>query len=750
MNLDDKTQRNLKEFKPMIESISGKGVGLIIFLLLVISAGVYALYVQLTKGQIVTGMRDYAMWGIYDVNFIFFIGISYAGALISGILHLLRVPWRAPIIRMAETITVVSTMIGPAYIFLSMGRLDRLQHLVLFGRIQSPIVWDVIAISTYLSGSIIFLYLAMIRDMAVLRDNPVQRWKWRNGVYRFLSVKYRDTIKQRELLNIATDLLSIVIIPLAILVHSVLAWIFGMTLRPGWHSTIFAPYFVVAAVYSGTGVLIIVMWIFRKVYHLESYITKIHFKYLAFIMIILGALYGYFTFSEYLTSWYGSIKWDMAVLYRLFSPRQYWYTFVFAAFVGVLLPIVIIGIPKFRTINSIFFAACIAVIALWVKRYLIIIPTLETPLLPVHDLRPEYVNYSPTWVEWTLTTAGVALFILLFYLYSKFVPILTMTSHGEEKDYSRLRKKVFERQMKRLIQIRKKSNTAIIPVILLALTFSFSSVFSQESSSNKTNLKLDYFNQSGSRSLTATLRSKIEGKYKPVAGMTISFDAVSGKGKKNLGTSKTSEKGKASIDLPEEMFSTGGEKGVYSFEATFDGTTEYVNSSASAAVRNADMALSFVQKDSVKQIVCKVAGKDKDGKPVNVNDVKVSFYVPRTFSLLKVGEGTLADGLVNVDFPVTLPGDSAGYLMVVAKIEDDETYGNVETHGGVSWGKPLIPEKIVHRGLGDTNAPLWMVYTLIVLLSVVWFHYLYIIFTIFRIRFIGKREEKKLKEAAVA
>ena len=124
--------------------------------------------------------------------------------------------------------------------------------------------------------------------------------------------------------------------------------------------------------------------------------------------------------------------------------------------------------------------------------------------------------------------------------------------------------------------------------------------------------------------------------------------------------------------------------------------------------------------------------------------------MPRTFSLLKVGEGTLADGLVNVDFPVTLPGDSAGYLMVVAKIEDDETYGNVETHGGVSWGKPLIPEKIVHRGLGDTNAPLWMVYTLIVLLSVVWFHYLYIIFTIFRIRFIGKREEKKLKEAAVA
>ena len=323
MNIDEKTLKNLNEFKPQVETISKRGVVLIIFLLAVISVGIYALYIQITRGHIVTGMRDNVVWGLYIVNFIFFIGISYAGALISGILHLLRVPWRTPIIRMAEMITVISTLIGPSYILLCIGRLDRLPNLILFGRIQSPIVWDVIAISTYLSGSIIFLYLAMIRDMAVMRDNPVKKWKWRNPLYRFLSVRYEDTTKQRELLNICTDLLSIVIIPLAILVHSVLAWIFGMTLRPGWHSTIFAPYFVVAAVYSGTGVLIMVMWVFRKVYKLEHHITKIHFNYLAIIMIILGALYGYFTFSEYLTSWYGSIKWDMEVLYRLFNPNEY-------------------------------------------------------------------------------------------------------------------------------------------------------------------------------------------------------------------------------------------------------------------------------------------------------------------------------------------------------------------------------------------------------------------------------------------
>jgi len=149
----------------------------------------------------------------------------------------------------------------------------------------------------------------MIRDMALLRDNPVKKAKWRNPIYRFLSVRYQDTTKQKELLNVATDLLSIVIIPLAILVPLRPRMDIRDDITPGWHSTIFAPYFVVAAVYSGTGVLIVVMWVFRKIYHLESSITKIHFNYLAIIMIVLGALYGYFTFSEYLTSWYGSIKW---------------------------------------------------------------------------------------------------------------------------------------------------------------------------------------------------------------------------------------------------------------------------------------------------------------------------------------------------------------------------------------------------------------------------------------------------------
>ena len=452
---DSKSTRMLNFFAAQMVSISRSGKIWLAVSFVFILGGLYGLIVQIIDGHIVTGMRDNVVWGIYIANFIFFIGISYAGALISGILHLLRVPWRTPIIRIAEIITVISTIIGPAYILICMGRLDRLHHLALYGRIQSPIIWDVLAISTYLIGSIIFLYLASIRDLAVLRDYPFKS-KWRHTIYKFLAVGFKGSSKQNRYLDRSLDIMSSIIIPLAVLVHSVLAWIFGMTLRPGWHSTIFAPYFVVAAVFSGTGVLIIALWIFRKYYNLQSYITKIHFNYLGIILMVLGALYGYFTFSEYLTSCYGSETWEMEVLYKLFDPNEYWWWFVFAAILGVLLPIIVIVIPKFRTINSITFVSVIAVLALWVKRYLIIIPTLETPLLPLQDMRPEYIHYQPSLVEWLLTFSGIAFFCLLFFLFSKFIPIVPIVKAEEGKNYAELRKEVTKRLIKRKLKETKK------------------------------------------------------------------------------------------------------------------------------------------------------------------------------------------------------------------------------------------------------------------------------------------------------
>ncbi len=430
-------QKNpLKEFAPQLERTSIQGYAWILFLLMVIGLGVFAFLNQVIYGHEVTGMRDNVVWGVYIVNFIFFMGVSYAGALISGTLHLFKTAWRKPIIRMAEFITVISLLIGPCFILLCIGRLDRLPYLVLFGRIQSPITWDVIAISTDIFGCFIFLYLAVLRDLATLRDYELlQLPNWRKKIYKALALGYTGTPEQQQRLNRATDIMAAMVISIAIIVYSVLAWIFSVTLQPGWHSTIFGPYFVIAAVYSGSAVLILCMWVFRKVYHLEEYITKKHFVAVGVIMLVLAAFFGYFTFSDYLTKWYGSEKNDELLIQLLF--KEFYWPFIISNYVGVLLPLLVIGIAKLRTITNITLTAIVVIIALWLNRYIIVVPTLESPYLPIQDARPEWLNYTATWVEWSLTAAGVAVFCLLFTLASKFitiVPVSGLEGEGKKED----------------------------------------------------------------------------------------------------------------------------------------------------------------------------------------------------------------------------------------------------------------------------------------------------------------------------
>ena len=430
----ENAQKNpLKDFAPQLERTSTSGYAWILFLLMVIGLGVYAFLQQVIHGHEVTGMRDNVVWGVYIVNFIFFMGVSYAGALISGTLHLFKTAWRKPVIRMAEFITVISLLIGPCFILLCIGRLDRLPYLVLFGRIQSPITWDVIAISTDIFGCFIFLYLAVLRDLALLRDYDLLKLpNWRKKIYKVLALGYTGTPEQQQRLNRATDIMAAMVISIAIIVYSVLAWIFSVTLQPGWHSTIFGPYFVIAAVYSGSAVLILCMWVFRKVYHLEEYITKKHFVAVGVIMLVLAAFFGYFTFSDYLTKWYGSEKNDELLIQLLF--KKFYWPFIISNYIGVLLPLLVIGIARFRTITNITLTAIVVVIALWLNRYLIVVPTLESPYLPIQDARPEWMDYTATWVEWSLTATGVAVFCLLFTLASKFITIVPVSGvAGEEK-----------------------------------------------------------------------------------------------------------------------------------------------------------------------------------------------------------------------------------------------------------------------------------------------------------------------------
>jgi len=423
----------LKDLTPEIEK-TGRSWYLVfgIFLLIFI-VGIYGLIQQIDKGHIVTGMRDNVVWGVYIVNFIFFMGLSYAGALVSGTLHLFKTPWRAPVIRIAELITVISLAIGPFFIFFCVGRLDRLPYILAFPRIQSPIVWDVIAILTDVFGAAIFLYISFLEDFAILRDNEdLQILPWKKKMYRILALGYQGTEKQERILSFSRNVMAAIIIAIAIIVYSVLAWIFGVTLQPGWHSTIFVPYFVIAAIFSGVGLLIVLMAIFRKIYNLEKYITLKHFVNLGIVLFVIAAFFGYFTFSDYLTKWYGSVKMDKILIDKLFTEFRFY--FIVANYLGILTPIIIIAIPKLRTIRNITIAAVIALVALWVNRYIIIVPTLETPFLPIQDTRPDWLWYSPTWVEWSLTAAGIAVFGMLFMIISKIAPIISISEMEEAEE----------------------------------------------------------------------------------------------------------------------------------------------------------------------------------------------------------------------------------------------------------------------------------------------------------------------------
>ncbi len=353
----------------------------------------YLYSTQLTEGLGVTGLNQPISWGFYIVNFVFFIGISHAGTLISAILRLSKAEWRRPITRMAEVITAIVLAIGGLHPILDLGRPDRMLNLFYYGRLQSPLLWDVTAITCYFTASTVYLFLPMIPDIARLRDLGVRpRW-----LYTFLSWGWTGTQRQHEILERAISILMVMVIPIAISVHTVISFIFSMTLQPGWHSTIFGPYFVVGAIFSGIAALLIVMLVFRKAFHLENYLKLIHFNYLSTLLLIMSLLWFYFTFSEYLTGIFGNQPHEMATIVNKFtgSFAPFFWGMVVCNFV----------IP----------------VGMWLERLNIVVPSLSHPRLPY----PHQV-YIPSLVEWALFIAGLSIFALAFLVFSKLFPVISI------------------------------------------------------------------------------------------------------------------------------------------------------------------------------------------------------------------------------------------------------------------------------------------------------------------------------------
>lgn len=498
-----------EQFSPreerLLASMQASGPGFYVLvgvLAAIIVWGIIAYTVQLRYGLGVTGLRDNVMWGLYITNFVFFIGISHAGTLISAILRVTGAGWRRPVTRLAEGITVFALLVAAPMVLIDLGRPDRILNILLFGRLQSPILWDVLSITTYLTGSLLYLYLPLVPDVAVLRsvhDLPA----WKRRVYGILALGWQGTPQQRALLERAIATMAVIIIPVAVSVHTVVSWIFGMTLRAGWNSTIFGPYFVIGAIFSGIAGVVLAMAAFRWMYHLEEYITEAHFRRMGYLLLALALIYGYFTFGEYLTPAYKMEVAERGYLAAILSGRfapLFWFTQIG----GVLVPVLLLTLPGFswvsrlrgvpllrprpalaamaasiglfillsvsaspaaqlpsidvirgaaqwivlalggwlflallpvwraRPVSAVVVAALLVNAGAWLKRLIIIVPTLQNPFLPIQPTPAGWAAYWPTWVEWSITGAAFAGFILIYLLFSKLFPIVSIWETREE------------------------------------------------------------------------------------------------------------------------------------------------------------------------------------------------------------------------------------------------------------------------------------------------------------------------------
>ncbi|MGA3040615.1 MAG: NrfD/PsrC family molybdoenzyme membrane anchor subunit, partial [Bryobacteraceae bacterium] len=337
--------------------------------------------------------------------------------------------WRTPVTRAAEAITVFALMIGALFPIIHLGRpwvffwlLPYPNSRLLWPNFRSPLLWDLTAIATYLTGSMIYLYLPLIPDVAELARRTSG---WRFRLYRLLSLGWTGSSRQWHALERAMKQMAGIILAVAVSVHTVVAWDFAMAVAPMWHSSIFGPYFVVGAIFSGIAALLLAMAIIRRVLHLEAFLRPLHFDNLGKLLFLMSLLWLYFTVAENLTAWYGNDPAEMNVFTERIRGRfaPYFGVMVFCNFV---VPLVLLGIRRLRSVRTVTITAVSVLIGMWLERYLIILPTLSRPRLAAAT-----GFYSPTWVEISITASTFAAIVFLYLIFCKLFPIIAIWEYKD-------------------------------------------------------------------------------------------------------------------------------------------------------------------------------------------------------------------------------------------------------------------------------------------------------------------------------
>ena len=392
-------------------------------LIAICMVGLFAYYRQLRYGLVVTHMRDYASWGIYISNFVFFVAISLVGSLITAIFRLTNVHWATPLTRIAEIIAVSAIVFASLIIIVDMGRPERFLNLVIHGRIQSPIMWDVIVISTYFCISLLLLYMPLLPDLKIMLQFKEKSSKWLNKLYRFQGSFWKGTAEQFKISERGITILCVTIIPVAFSIHTVTSWLFATTYRPGWDSTNFGAYFISGAFLVGAGGVVVAMYVFRKYYQLEKYITELHFDKMGKLVVMLSLLYLYFNINEFMTPVFKMKKSEASHLTDLFTG-DYALMFWSAIIGGLIIPIIVLLFKKGRKPMPMFIIGIMVVVGAWFKRYLIVTPTLLNPFLPMQEVPASYHYYFPSWEEWAIAMGSLAGCLLVITFFARIYPII--------------------------------------------------------------------------------------------------------------------------------------------------------------------------------------------------------------------------------------------------------------------------------------------------------------------------------------
>ncbi len=394
-------------------------------------------FYQLYYGIGAAGMNHPGVWGTYLASFIFWIGLSHSGTLLSCVLHLTNSSWRKAMYRSAEAMTLFSLVVAATYVFVHVGRpwfahwtFPYPNQWELWPNFRSPLLFDVMAIATYLTGSTIFIYMGSIPDFAAVRDRTVG---WRNTMYSLLSLGWRGTDTEWHRLHWAYTFLAVLIIPLAVSVHSIVSWDFAMSIVPGLHQTIFAPYFVVGAIYSGTAGIVTVMFVLRKYMGFEQYITKLHFDNLGKLLLLLSLLWTYINAIELFTGWYSGTSDEYEQLsFKLFGfyAPLYWEMILFCA----VAPLLMIS-KRFRTSFVPMLILSIAInIGMYTERFLIVATSLPRQYLP-----DAWGFYAPSLVELSIMVGSFAVFTTLFLIFVKIFPSVSMYEVKETMETPKLK-----------------------------------------------------------------------------------------------------------------------------------------------------------------------------------------------------------------------------------------------------------------------------------------------------------------------